>query len=270
MLEARYQHLESLFSTFTYDEDHVPWAEDPDTGEIRQTLRKSDLTTFLKHLRKTLAREQDSSTLSSSSSTLSQVRYIARGEYGTKTERPHYHVIFFGLAAGYEETIDKLWKHGFTSTRQADSTNIRYTVKYLMKDNLGRDSIRLFGREPSYTVHSKQPPIGATAVPGLATALRGSVHIAVEGSSEDIPLLCKQGPFDYRVRIDGKTYPIDRTMVKEIKKYMRTVLGMSEAAILFCIPLRIRKLSTDDEKKKALSTHAKSLRESDSQAGNTI
>jgi len=63
----------SSFVTLTYDQENIPW----DHG-----LRKRDLQLFLKRLRKHFPN--------------GAIRYLAAGEYGSKTLRPHYHLIICG------------------------------------------------------------------------------------------------------------------------------------------------------------------------------
>lgn len=85
MLELSY-HKSSYFLTLTYNDSHLPISSfvDEDTGEILEsaTLLKRDFQLFMKRLRKKFG---------------SGLRYYMCGEYGSKTFRPHYHVIIFGL-----------------------------------------------------------------------------------------------------------------------------------------------------------------------------
>lgn len=66
-------HDDAVFVTLTYSDDHLPENE---------SLVKSDLQKFIKRLRKNLDKP---------------IKYFACGEYGDKTERPHYHLIIYGL-----------------------------------------------------------------------------------------------------------------------------------------------------------------------------
>ena len=63
----------SQFVTLTYDESNVTKSENG-----LQTIRKTDLQKFFKRLRK-LNHEK--------------ISYYAVGEYGDKTQRPHYHLV---------------------------------------------------------------------------------------------------------------------------------------------------------------------------------
>ena len=109
MLEAQY-HDDAYFVTLTYDDEHVPrsWSTDPETGEACQslTLRKRDVQLFMKRLRKwqdglvdTKYQVYNKNVSDSSASLVSsqRIRYFLSGEYGSRTFRPHYHAIIFGL-----------------------------------------------------------------------------------------------------------------------------------------------------------------------------
>ena len=87
MLELEY-HDSAYFVTLTYSDDFVPKRPvyDPETGEYKYdslSLRKSDLSKFLKHVRKHFPDDK--------------IRFFGVGEYGGKTCRPHYHLILYGL-----------------------------------------------------------------------------------------------------------------------------------------------------------------------------
>lgn len=86
LLELEY-HDSAYFVTLTYNDDAVPRSlyTDPDTGEVHEskTLRKRDFQLFMKRLRRAFPNDK--------------IRFLASGEYGGKTLRPHYHAILFGL-----------------------------------------------------------------------------------------------------------------------------------------------------------------------------
>lgn len=65
-------HDRCCFLTLTYDNDHLP---------KHGQLIKRDLQLFFKRLRKSAGR----------------FRYVACGEYGEQSRRPHFHVALFGL-----------------------------------------------------------------------------------------------------------------------------------------------------------------------------
>lgn len=106
MMELQ-DHDSAYFVTLTYDNAHVPrsYYPDPDTGEACEnlTLRPDDFTKFMKRLRKAFPDDH--------------IRYFMAGEYGSKTWRPHYHAIIYGLH------LDDLKPYGFNELHQAYYTS---------------------------------------------------------------------------------------------------------------------------------------------------
>lgn len=99
-------HLFASFVTLTYDDSHVP---------MDNSVSKRDLQLFFKRLRK--------------NSEL-QFRYYAVGEYGSNTNRPHYHAIIFGLNhLTHSSVVHSSWKLGFVSISDVSEANIQYITK---------------------------------------------------------------------------------------------------------------------------------------------
>lgn len=65
----------ALFVTLTYNTEHVPI-----TNKGFLNLKKKDIQDYFKRLRKL---EKD------------KIKYFVCGEYGSRTFRPHYHIILF-------------------------------------------------------------------------------------------------------------------------------------------------------------------------------
>lgn len=114
----------SLWVTLTYD---CP----PTTDNRLHTLRKSDVQKFFKRLRK---KHRDFSN--------QKIKYFAVGEYGSKTHRPHYHVVLFNSSV---EHILSAWE-GFWSPSdengvvlghcyidQVNEQTVAYSCKYMFK-----------------------------------------------------------------------------------------------------------------------------------------
>lgn len=67
----------AIFITLTYNNDHVPFTADENTGEFGVlSLDKTDLQKFFKRLRKRYSDKE--------------IRFYAAGEYGSNTQRPQY------------------------------------------------------------------------------------------------------------------------------------------------------------------------------------
>lgn len=84
------------------------------------SLHKGHLQSFFKRLRRSHER----------ASTYRGIKYYACGEYGGKTNRPHYHVILFGS----EPTeIIKNWGFGKVHFGRVEPASIGYVLKYMSK-----------------------------------------------------------------------------------------------------------------------------------------
>lgn len=108
------------FVTLTYNPEHVPL-----TQSLLPTLCKRSLQLFLKRLRK---------------HNRTNIKYFAVGEYGSKSYRPHYHIILFNVQSA--ESIYKAWSLGGSSLGNVHIGNtisdgaIPYTLKYMYKKGL--------------------------------------------------------------------------------------------------------------------------------------
>lgn len=131
------------FLTLTYDESNQPWM-DSEVGTL-PTLCKSDVQLFTKRLR-----------FLNSSLTRDSVRYYTVGEYGTITNRPHYHAIMFNVHDSCIQDIESVWKAGAVHIGDVTEASIHYTTKYV----INRPGVYT-GREPPFAVMSRRPGIGA-------------------------------------------------------------------------------------------------------------
>lgn len=128
------------FVTLTYDESTLPFSEDG-----IPTLRKKDYQLFKKRLRKAQAAISDE-----------KIRYYSVGEYGTETERPHYHSIMFNLVD--LKLVTDAWNLGFVHVGDVSVGSIHYVTKYV----INRDEPDSYlGREPPFALMSRRPAIGS-------------------------------------------------------------------------------------------------------------
>ena len=122
------------FVTLTYEEENLPF------GQFVNTLDKRDLQLFIKRLRK-----HDKT---------NQIRYYAVGEYGTKTQRAHYHLLIFNLSE--VENIHKAWKLGHIKVSQINGKCIHYVTKYHVNK-----TDYPYGSQRPFALMSKNPAIGS-------------------------------------------------------------------------------------------------------------
>lgn len=144
-------HEQSAFVTLTYNDTHYP-----DDKSVSPT----DLIRYLKRLRY----EVDPF----------KFRYFGVGEYGTKSFRPHYHLILFGLdPLNFQKTIDKKWGMGHTMTGTLSKDSARYITGYVVKKLNRPGHPELKGLHPEFSRSSrKEGGIGAPAVRMLANKLK--------------------------------------------------------------------------------------------------
>ena len=168
MLELQY-HDSAYFATFTYDDEHVPRTAygDPETGEAipALTLDKRDFQLLMKRIRKRFSDDK--------------IRFFMSGEYGSKTFRPHYHVILFGLhltdltvyktvkEAGQFYTyynspsLQACWPKGYVVVGEVTWESCAYTARYVMKKLKGKEAQFYADHNiiPEFTLMSRKPGI---------------------------------------------------------------------------------------------------------------
>ena len=158
-------HKENCFVTLTYNDDNLP----PDLS-----LDKRAFQLFMKRLRKRVK---------------VPIRFFACGEYGEKLQRPHYHVILFGidlrkedsnlcLISGHSEflpctsllcgrsivlsnvLLKELWPYGFSSVGTCTFESAAYVARYCLKKVTGKAGKAFYeGRTPPFVLMSNRPGI---------------------------------------------------------------------------------------------------------------
>lgn len=123
----------NLFVTLTYDEASLPW---------HGSLEVSHMQKFLKRLRK----NYDGDIAIPETSPKRPIRYFAAGEYGTKTDRAHWHVLLFnttlpdyGTGTGIDlESMSRLWPYGHHRVDRFTAGRASYIAGYAAKKAYGR------------------------------------------------------------------------------------------------------------------------------------
>lgn len=183
-----YYHKNNHFITLTYDDEHVPVRDIHTKEEYRGlrnpldyygkgkryenlTLRKEDMQLFLKRLRKWASKNNYYEDPEKG------IRVFYCGEYGSKGERPHYHILVYGLIIpdlkvecrkkGYEhdssEIIKRLWGNGIIDIGGVDYLSCQYVSRYIVKKQLGKDSDAYYekkGIDKEFIQMSLKPAIG--------------------------------------------------------------------------------------------------------------
>lgn len=156
----------ALFFTLTYDNEHAtPAMFDDSFGDFWYTLVKKDLQDFNKRLRWHFRQKE--------------IRFYSCGEYGSKTLRPHYHGIYFGLS--FDDFPDKqllalnkakqpiytsnilrnIWKNGHVSIGNVSWQSCAYVARYNLKKLEHGDDLISASRNciPEFSLMSRNPGI---------------------------------------------------------------------------------------------------------------
>lgn len=153
-------HETSSFLTLTYDNKHLPLVG----TSTRPTLKKEDITLFLKRLRFSISPRK--------------IRFFQCGEYGETQGRPHHHMILFGWdflkdryavensRAGFPQyespSLTKLWGKGRAVISEVTFESSAYVARYSLKKHLGPGSALMYaGKVPEYVTMSRNPGIAA-------------------------------------------------------------------------------------------------------------
>lgn len=150
----------NCFITLTYDNEHLP---------ADRSVSKREFQLFMKRLRKYFSNIQ--------------IRFLACGEYGAQTNRPHYHALLFGIdfldktafsrsRAGYvnyvSATLAKLWPFGHHTINSVSINSCGYVARYVTKKLFHSSrvlpTVKIDGRyyqvQPEFCLRSLRPGLG--------------------------------------------------------------------------------------------------------------
>lgn len=129
-------HLSKKFVTLTYADAHLRWEKG-----VSQ-LSKRDVQLYMKRLRR--------------SAPGVTVRYFAVGEYGSKTYRPHYHLLLFGEVS--DEQVRAAWEFGHVNIGQVTQASVMYCLGYIVN---GKGWQMRTKRVAPFALMSRRPGLGA-------------------------------------------------------------------------------------------------------------
>lgn len=138
-------HSAACWATLTYADEHLP-----------PTLQKSQLSAWVKRLRARLPEKR--------------IRFFASGEYGERTQRPHYHSVLFGIDEC--EDIEKAWPYGMVRVDPITPAAIAYVAGYTSKkvgwrmeprERVDPETGEVYEWQPPFLLMSRNPGIGGEA-----------------------------------------------------------------------------------------------------------
>lgn len=109
----------AMFLTLTYADEHLP-----KNGKIC----KREVQLFMKKLRKEQKKYTDE-----------KIVYYFVGEYGEKTNRPHYHAILFNVYKKVWLEIAGIWEKGNIRIGTCTSASIHYVTGYVMAQQVDKE-----------------------------------------------------------------------------------------------------------------------------------
>ena len=151
MILESYAHRESCFLTLTYDKRKF----DPLT-QSDGNLVPEHLSLFWKRLRKHYFDKK--------------IRYFACGEYGTKTKRPHYHAILWGIdfpTPRDRKKCQDIWGLGNVKYGKAEKDSMQYVAGYTCKKYVGYQDDVKNGKVREFCRMSLKPGIGCLYLPQM-------------------------------------------------------------------------------------------------------
>lgn len=182
-IEAQ-QHPYSTFLTLTYKPEALP---------VGGTLQKKHLQLFLKRLRAEVEPRL--------------IRYYAVGEYGSRTWRPHYHIILFNISPTEEKLLATCWPHGHIHVGTVEPKSIAYTTGYMMKTLTKKTDRRLQGKHPEFACMSLRPAIGSAIVKQICTAYQTE-----PGQAALVTHKWVAG----HMKVEGFNYPLGRYITNKV------------------------------------------------------
>lgn len=146
----------NYFITLTYDDEHKPFSDTMiSENGITYTdleknwngyLEKRHFESFLHDIRQKFKRKYNHT----------GIKFLGCGEYGGKTNRPHYHIILFNAPFPSEtfynskfinqniywqnSLIEEVWRYGISNITLATWDTIAYTARYVTKKIYGTHS----------------------------------------------------------------------------------------------------------------------------------
>lgn len=177
-MHEKRMHTDSCFVTLTYSDANLPPGG---------TLVKRDLQLFMKRLRKQFP---------------VGVRFFACGEYGEKTNRPHYHLLLLNtdfadkrpVKSGSEYTLfeskllSMLWPMGHHALGSVTFDSCAYVARYVTKKITGpKAAAHYYGREPEFLVMSRRPGIGTAYLEKYKSEIFTHDNIIVNGVPQSVP-----------------------------------------------------------------------------------
>lgn len=189
----------NLWITLTYAPEHYP-----QDGSVS----KQEMQMFMKRVRNYVKRQLHSD---------APVRYALVGEYGSKTQRAHYHVVLFGInditvdsfMNARSKLVETCWTKGLYHADNWSSGRCEYLAGYITKKFTSESPD---GREPEFYLASKHPMLGIDHVEIIANAMKTYFD------ETTLKQYCETHTVPSLIRIEGKLYPLDKFFRQKLRE----------------------------------------------------
>lgn len=189
----------NYFVTLTYDDEHLlsrcyrqNVEVDHVTGEVTDqfdsvSLNPDDLHRFMHDLRQLFDRKYGEQ----------GIRFFACGEYGSKSKRPHFHLLLFncnlrdlnlykvsrGNSLFNSEDISKCWPYGFSVVGDLTYESCAYVARYMLKKVKGDPLYyERNGLIPEFVRMSRKPGIAKSYYDANSKKIYASDQIVIKTS----------------------------------------------------------------------------------------
>lgn len=139
--------LTQRFITCTYDNTHLPLIRNdlPHDRAYYMTLVKSHPRDFRRIVyqeqRRYLKRMVKWKRMTELEASKWQLKFVlCSAEYGTKFQRPHYHIIAANLHPAIERRLNKIWDKGLVQSLKVKAGAAEYCAKYLVDEEQLQDT----------------------------------------------------------------------------------------------------------------------------------
>lgn len=137
-IESEYVKYRCAFVTLTYNDYYLPFTP----KSILPTCRMADFRKFVARLHRVVNSIPDSQMPDFCTK---DFKIVGVSEYGSKTNRPHYHFLALGLDwLDFKNVIKDCWFQGISDIGPIRRGGIRYILKYMDKQQFGEYSLRQF------------------------------------------------------------------------------------------------------------------------------
>lgn len=212
----------NVFVTLTYDDEHLPW---------HGSLNKLHVSKFVRAVRDKFTGVQ-----CAPGSESRPIRFFACGEYGSRTQRAHYHVLLFnvffenrvkhGKDTYYCPDLSSIWPYGSHLIGSLTPASAAYTAGYATKKVSGRlereaayeavnpHTGEVVMRVPEFNLMSRRPGIGQYWYDRFKTDIRKG-FLVMDGKEVPVP------------RYYENKFVVDFPELAEEREYMRYVARMA-------------------------------------------